>query len=129
VLLGIELTVNWYFRIIIRDFANLEKAASEVLPVNRRTCGNFMVSREVYFIDDILSGLADTNLYDDIIWGHHPLFDQFKKQVLSEERQMEKMLAKMGYRIDQENTLTLITGGKRPETVGTSSHLCHGSED
>jgi hypothetical protein len=129
VALGIELTVNWYFRFIIRDFAELETVASEVLPINRSTCGDFMVSRAVYFIDDLLSGLEDTNLYDDIIWGHHLIFEQFKGHVLSEERQMEKMLAEMRYRIDQENALTLVTGKKRPQTVGIQAlRLCHMSK-
>jgi hypothetical protein len=120
-LLGVELTVNWYLRLIIRDFAILEDAASDVLPANRRICGDFIASGAVNFIDDILSGLDDGSMYDDVDWEHSFFFGRFKQYVLSEQRRMGKMLADLRFNIDQENTLTLVTGDGRPETVSTIS--------
>jgi hypothetical protein len=113
------LTVNWYLRLIIRDLVILEDAASEVLPANRRVCGDFIASDAINFIDDILSSLDDTSMYDDIDWDRNFMFGQFKHYVFSEQRRMGKMLADLRFNIDQENTLTLVTGGVRPETVGT----------
>jgi hypothetical protein len=111
------LTVNWYLRHIIRDFAILETAASEALPSNRRICGDFIHSEAVKFLDDILSSLEDTSMYDNIDWEHHSIFGQFNQYVFSEQRRLKKMLVDLRYHIDQENTLTLITGSARPETV------------
>jgi hypothetical protein len=115
--LGAELTASWYHRLIIYDLHVLDAVAREVLPANRHTCGSFIASDAINFIDDILSSLNLNTTYDDVDWEHDFIFGQFKQYVFSEKRRMGKILADFRYNIDQENTLTLVTGSGRPETV------------
>jgi hypothetical protein len=83
--LGAELTASWYYRLIICDLAVLDDVASEVLPTNRRTCGSFIASDAINFIDDILSSLNLDTTYDDVDWEHDFIFGQFKQYVFSEQ--------------------------------------------
>jgi hypothetical protein len=114
---GAEMAIQWYMRLIIRDLARLDNSALEVVPANRRIVGEFIGSSAISFVDDILAGIQGHG-FNGFDWDHDFLFSQFKKYIISEMSRMEKNLDKLLFNIDQENTLTVITGGGgRPETV------------
>jgi hypothetical protein len=113
----VELANNWYYRLILQDLSNLDEVASKVLPANRQVVNRFISSWMLDGVDDIMCGVQDTDAYDGLDWDHHFLFGQFKEYIFEKERRMAKVLDKLKYSIDQENTLALVTGGGRPETV------------
>jgi hypothetical protein len=117
--LGAEMAVHWYMRLIVRDLAKLESSALQVIPANRRIIGKFFDSSALRFIEDILSGIQDEGGYDDLDWEHNYFFGHFKTYILAEQRRMGKTLDSLTFYIDQDNTLTVVTGGGRPETVRT----------
>jgi hypothetical protein len=114
---GAGLAVQWYMRLIVRDLAHLESSALETIPANRRVVGEFIGSPALRFIDDVLAGIPDEDTYDDVDWDHDYIFGQFKTHIHAEQRRMKKTLDSLRFNIDQDNTLNVITGGGRPETV------------
>jgi hypothetical protein len=117
------MAVNRYYRLLIGDFARLNDAACHVLPTNRAAVNRFIDSDAVYYIDALLSGMEDKEEYDHFDWTYDKTFGRFKEYIFQRELSMQRILAKLRYDIDQENTLTLVAGNGRPETV-SNSLLC-----
>ncbi|KAF9041891.1 hypothetical protein BDZ89DRAFT_1034712 [Hymenopellis radicata] len=113
--IGFELSINWYYRRIIQLIDEVTKQSKKVLPLNRKIVNDFILSSSVYFIDGLCNGLQSATGFDSVDWDNNPLFDRFKSYILEEEQRMEKMLRTVTYNLDDENTLTLVTGGGRPE--------------
>lgn len=114
---------NRCYRLLLRDFAALGDAASQVLPINRRVVNRFINGNAVSFIDDLLSGIENTEQYDQYDWEHNDILGQFKEYVYARESKMKRTLAKLRYYIDQENTLTLVAGKGCPESVRTEQFV------
>ncbi|KAF9041886.1 hypothetical protein BDZ89DRAFT_1059909 [Hymenopellis radicata] len=113
--IGFEFSINWYYRRIIRLIDEVSKQSKKVLPLNRKIVNDFIQSHSVSFIDDLCNGLQSATAFDGVDWDNNPLFDRFKSYILEEEQRMEKMLRTVTYNLDDENMLTLVTGGGRPE--------------
>jgi hypothetical protein len=122
--IGVEIVSNWYYRLILQDFVELDKVAGNVLPANRHIVNGFISSRALDFVDDIMSGIQITDPYDgsDSHRNHGFLVGKFKDYILEERKRIVDVLDRLNFCIDEENTLALVTGGGRLETV---SIVCH----
>jgi hypothetical protein len=78
---------------------------------------SFSNSSAVRFVEDILAGLANVSLYDNINWDSDNMFLRFKDYVVAEEEELEKRMRGVTYYIEDTSTLELISGGARPEKV------------
>lgn len=89
----------------------------KILPANRKVVNGFVNSFSLRFIDDLLAGLREPSSHDGIDWDNSSLFAYFKGYIVEQEDKIEKVLRTVTYHLDDENTLTLVTGGGRPEKV------------
>jgi hypothetical protein len=119
------MAANRYYRLLLRGFADLNDAARDVLPVNRMVVNEFINSGQVYFINVLLSSIENTEQYDHFDWESDETFNYFKEYILRRELVMKRMLIQLWYYINEENTLTLVAGDDRPETVRTRLSICH----
>lgn len=116
--MGFEMTTQWYFRRIRRLFSLLSTSSKGVLPANRKVVSSFMRSSSIYSTQYLLSGLRDIDTWDHVDWVNDSRFLKFKDWVVENERRMLQDLRKLEYYIDQDNTLSTVTRGSRPEMVG-----------
>ena len=88
-----------------------------VLPSNRAVVSRFACSWAVRFVDKLLSGIREAEYTLGGNWEYDHVFDRFKDYILRQERTMEASLEAVGYDLDDETTLQLVTGGRQPEKV------------
>lgn len=112
---GFEMNINWYYRRIMILLQNITFASRRTLPSNRRQINSFLQSSALGFVDDLLAGLQNVDDWDTTDWSHHPLWLRFKDYIMEQEEAMHGVLKKLGYNIDDENTLPLVAGSGRPE--------------
>lgn len=118
--IGFEMTTQWYYRRIRRLFSLLSESSKDVLPANRRVVSQFLDSWSIHATERLLAGCQDVSDWDRMDWAHDSRFLKFKPWVLKNERSMNKILRRLVYFIDQDNTLNIVTGGGRPETVSVT---------
>lgn len=121
--LGVELSVHWYYRRIIRLFNKIGRLVQTVLPVNRVVINNFMESRGLHFIDKLLCGLHEPAKMDDIDWDHDVLFGRFREYINDREEDMKRMVGAVTYHLDDQTTLRIVTRGGQPEKVSENNRL------
>lgn len=114
---GFEMTVQWYFRRIRKTIANIAHTMVDALPANRKIISDFVSSREVFMVEDCLSGLRDIYQWEYVDWDSNVLFLKFKDYVVENEQRMERNLQSFQYCIDEANTLNIVAGNERPEKV------------
>lgn len=114
------MTNHWYFRRIRRLLAEIQVASSRILPTNRLVVSEFAHGVPMIFVADLLAGLRNVDLYDQVHWDHSILFARFKNYILMEEEKLERTLHNVNYFVDDVNTLVMVTGiDKRVEAVST----------
>lgn len=118
---GFEMTTQWYYRRILRLFSLLSNSSTDVLPANRKVVNQFMDSWSIQATEYLLAGCRDVDFWDDMDWAQNTIFLKFKPWVLENERRMNKILRRLVYYMDQDNTLNTVTGGGRPETVSVAA--------
>lgn len=114
---GFEMAVQWYYRRICRTLTAISAASKRVLPLNRRTIGDFMGCWGMVRTEILLSGLRDVDQWEYFDWNHDRVFGKFTPWLFSTEDQLRTFLRKITYVIDAENTLTVAMGSGRPEQV------------
>jgi hypothetical protein len=113
------MSIYWYYRRMVHLLSGIAAAARDIHPSNRRAVNRFLDSWPLRFIDDMLAGLVDVDLWEDFDWDQQPVWLNFKDYITGREQRFDEALQSLGYNIDDENTLTLITGGGRPEAVSS----------
>ena len=101
---------------------------NNVLPVNRRYIHKLCeLNLHWEILDSLLAGIGDRRVADVGAFGRDTWQWQFRSYIDEEERRMHEVLQRLGYTIDDENTLTLVVGRRRPEQVCacvfTTSHF------
>lgn len=119
--IGFEMTTQWYYRRIHRLLSLLSDSSKDVLPANRKVVSQFMYSWSIRATQDLLAGCRNVSYWDGVDWAHDSIFLKFKPWVLENERRMNTFLRRLVYNIDQDNTLNIVTGGGRPETVSVTA--------
>jgi hypothetical protein len=116
---GIDLAIKWYYRAIISDLDEVEKALRLTHPDNRRLVYHILgrADDEFGLVDNLLCGLYPCARDREVDWERDVLFNQYKDFIAKTERQMEKTLGDFDFFIDAENTFPLISGGGQPERV------------
>lgn len=114
------MTVQWYFRRIRRTIALMYRGLDGTLLANRQLISDFVSSRQVWWVEDFLSGLGSVSAFDSTDWDSDVTFLKFKDYVVDNEQKIERKLRDIGYYIDEANTLTLVAGNGRPEKVSLS---------
>jgi hypothetical protein len=115
--LGFELTQQWYFRRIRKLFAEIQKAASCILPTNRLIISEYVNNWQFGFITDLVASLRNVNNFDDVDWECDTLFSRFKDYVVEDENRIDNILRTLNYTVDDEGTLLIIAGAARLEKV------------
>jgi hypothetical protein len=111
------MTVQWYFRRIRKLLLNITNASYLILPSNRKAMHAFAQSWQVQFIEWILCGLTNVDMWDNTSWDSDTMFLRFKDYVIDSEQEIQKRLRGVNYYIDDANTLNLTAGAGRPEKV------------
>lgn len=75
------------------------------------------------YIDSLLAGLRNPSRHHAVDWDCNPQFVKFKDSIVQQEDEIEAILCSVTYNLDDENTLTLVTGGDRPEKVNSDISL------
>lgn len=114
------MSVNWYYRRIIRLIGHLGCTARQVIPANRSTVDAFMTGLGVRFVERVMCGLRQPHVMDHVDWDHDPLLNHFREYIDKKEERMREMLQAISYHIDEQNTLGLVTGYTQPEKVSDS---------
>ncbi|KAF5347531.1 hypothetical protein D9758_014525 [Tetrapyrgos nigripes] len=112
---GFEMAVQWYFRRIRKLFADISAASQFALKTNRGVIARFITSWEILLVENFLSGLRDTDEWDDTDWNLDATFLKFKDYIIENEMGMDRRLRAVNYIIDEVNTLTMVTGAVRLE--------------
>lgn len=115
------MTTQWYYRRIRRLFSLLSDSSKDVLPANRKVVSQFRESWSIQATENLLAGCQNVSYWDYTDWAHDSIFLKFKPWVLENERRMSTFLRRLVYNIDRDNTLNIVTGGGRPETVSVTA--------
>jgi hypothetical protein len=111
------MSVQWYFVRIRKLFADMSIVSQRALKTNRGIIANFISSWEVFTVENFLSGLRDTEKWDDTDWSSDATFLKFKDYIVKTETNMDHRLRAFNYNIDEVNILTMVTKGVRLERV------------
>lgn len=113
--------MQWYHRRIRALLSSIHVASRSVLLANSATLGAFLMSPQLSFAENLLSGLRTSDGRSGADWDWDNAFAKFKNYVVDHESQLAKRLRRVRYLVDEANTLsTLIVGSERPETVSES---------
>lgn len=111
------MTIHWYFHCIHGLVSKLSKASTGVLPTNRKSVDEFLGSRPLRFVENLLSSLDNLEDKDDFAWSHSPVFSKFRVYVQDYEKNMDITLQDFEYHIKNEGILKYVVGIDRPERV------------
>ncbi|KAH9933228.1 uncharacterized protein BXZ73DRAFT_77381 [Epithele typhae] len=124
---GFEMTAQWYFRRIRRLFAEIATASLQLHPGNRAVVSSFVSAPAVTIVECMLYGLRDVEDWDNKNWGADMEFQRFSKYVSQREEQLERELRYFSYDLDEDNCVSIVTGGGRIEKRG-ATELLHEEE-
>ncbi|GJE95081.1 hypothetical protein PsYK624_112600 [Phanerochaete sordida] len=113
--IGVELATSWYYVRIIAILDWISVATQKALPGNRVKINEFTGSSSLWLTERLLSGFKNTENLDGIDWSYDSLFRRFKSFILEEEEELQTALQSASYKLDDENTLKLVTDGRQPE--------------
>jgi hypothetical protein len=115
---GYKVSVQWYFRRLQGSISSLIRASKLVLPTNRRSTSKFLSQGSFRLLEDFLSGPQDDSIWSGSSRLHYST-TKFVTLIQKDEKEMKATLDELRYIIDEDNTLTKITRGDRPEKVCT----------
>lgn len=126
--LGFEMTLQWYQRRIRALFSSIHVASRSVLLANSGALCFFLLSPQVAFAENLLSGVHASDGRSGVDWDsdNFTVFTKFKDYIVDHENQLAERLHRLGYLVDEVNTLiTLIVESERPESVSVFTIVCH----
>ena len=91
-------------------------ATRSILHCNRQFVHDFL-HLSVPFVENLLAGLEDFNMWEAAHLNRDTTFLKFKDYVLKNEERITSNLLNVKCYIDATNTYTLVAGEGRPEKV------------